>query len=154
MHVAWYSESRPFAVGYADGKLLIGSTEPLENGAIVVIDAHKVRSPRQRTYAQEFLLLRLMTMRTCKHALDDVWTLITTCSLSYLHIYETSSSNVALASHHNTCTSSFKNKVTKHEVKTQIKHKVPHEHRQLTDYIRSHVTIFTSTSCLAGSPSK
>ncbi|XP_056269201.1 probable E3 ubiquitin-protein ligase HERC1 isoform X3 [Pseudoliparis swirei] len=41
MHVAWYSESRPFAVGYADGKLLIGSTEPLENGAIVVIDAHK-----------------------------------------------------------------------------------------------------------------
>ncbi|XP_034385564.1 probable E3 ubiquitin-protein ligase HERC1 isoform X2 [Cyclopterus lumpus] len=41
MHVAWYSEDRPFAVGYADGKLLIGSTEPLEKDAIVVIDAHK-----------------------------------------------------------------------------------------------------------------
>ncbi|XP_068434962.1 probable E3 ubiquitin-protein ligase HERC1 isoform X7 [Clinocottus analis] len=41
MHIAWYSENRPFAVGYADGKLLIGSKEPLEKGAIVVIDAHK-----------------------------------------------------------------------------------------------------------------
>uniref|UniRef100_A0A667Y6L3 HECT-type E3 ubiquitin transferase n=1 Tax=Myripristis murdjan TaxID=586833 RepID=A0A667Y6L3_9TELE len=41
MHIAWYSEDRPFAVGYADGKLLIGSKEPLEKGAIVVIDAHK-----------------------------------------------------------------------------------------------------------------
>lgn len=42
MHIAWYSEDQPFAVGYADGKLLIGSKEPLEKGAIVVIDAHKV----------------------------------------------------------------------------------------------------------------
>ncbi|XP_066503891.1 probable E3 ubiquitin-protein ligase HERC1 isoform X4 [Hoplias malabaricus] len=41
MHIAWYSEDRPFAVGYADGKLLIGSKEPLENGSVVVIDAHK-----------------------------------------------------------------------------------------------------------------
>uniref|UniRef100_A0A3Q3XB61 HECT-type E3 ubiquitin transferase n=1 Tax=Mola mola TaxID=94237 RepID=A0A3Q3XB61_MOLML len=41
MHVAWYSEDKPFAVGYADGKLLIGSKEPLEKDAIVVIDAHK-----------------------------------------------------------------------------------------------------------------
>ncbi|XP_047218559.1 probable E3 ubiquitin-protein ligase HERC1 isoform X5 [Girardinichthys multiradiatus] len=41
MHIAWYREDRPFAVGYADGKLLIGSKEPLEKGAIVVIDAHK-----------------------------------------------------------------------------------------------------------------
>ncbi|KAJ3593562.1 hypothetical protein NHX12_005896, partial [Muraenolepis orangiensis] len=41
MHIAWSSEDRPFAVGYADGKLLIGSKEPLEKGAIVVIDAHK-----------------------------------------------------------------------------------------------------------------
>uniref|UniRef100_A0A8D2ZRX9 HECT-type E3 ubiquitin transferase n=1 Tax=Scophthalmus maximus TaxID=52904 RepID=A0A8D2ZRX9_SCOMX len=41
MHIAWYSEDKPFAVGYADGKLLIGSKEPLEKGAIVVIDAHK-----------------------------------------------------------------------------------------------------------------
>ncbi|XP_057693777.1 probable E3 ubiquitin-protein ligase HERC1 isoform X6 [Corythoichthys intestinalis] len=40
MNVAWYSEDKPFAVGYADGKLLIGSKEPLEQGAIVVIDAH------------------------------------------------------------------------------------------------------------------
>ncbi|KAM6980533.1 putative E3 ubiquitin-protein ligase HERC1 [Aplochiton taeniatus] len=41
MHIAWYSEDKPFAVGYADGKLLIGSKEPLDKGAIVVIDAHK-----------------------------------------------------------------------------------------------------------------
>ncbi|KAL4641964.1 putative E3 ubiquitin-protein ligase HERC1 isoform X1 [Arapaima gigas] len=41
MQIAWYSEDKPFAVGYADGKLLIGSKEPLEKGAIVVIDAHK-----------------------------------------------------------------------------------------------------------------
>ncbi|XP_077942009.1 putative E3 ubiquitin-protein ligase HERC1 isoform X9 [Gasterosteus aculeatus] len=41
MHIAWYSENKPFAVGYADGKLLIGSKEPLEKGAVVVIDAHK-----------------------------------------------------------------------------------------------------------------
>ncbi|XP_056876992.1 probable E3 ubiquitin-protein ligase HERC1 isoform X3 [Takifugu flavidus] len=39
--IAWYSEDKPFTVGYADGKLLIGSKEPLENGAIVVIDAHQ-----------------------------------------------------------------------------------------------------------------
>lgn len=44
MHIAWYSEDKPFAIGYADGKLLIGSKEPLEKGAIVVIDAHKVRA--------------------------------------------------------------------------------------------------------------
>ncbi|KAL1007751.1 hypothetical protein UPYG_G00091160 [Umbra pygmaea] len=41
MHIAWYSEDQPFAVGYADGKLLIGTREPLESGSIVVIDAHK-----------------------------------------------------------------------------------------------------------------
>ncbi|XP_029281086.1 probable E3 ubiquitin-protein ligase HERC1 [Cottoperca gobio] len=41
MHIAWYSEDKPFAVGYADGKLLIGTKQPLEKGAIVVIDAHK-----------------------------------------------------------------------------------------------------------------
>uniref|UniRef100_A0AAV2LT25 B30.2/SPRY domain-containing protein n=1 Tax=Knipowitschia caucasica TaxID=637954 RepID=A0AAV2LT25_KNICA len=42
MQIAWCSEDKPFAVGYADGKLLIGSKEPLEKEAIVVIDAHKV----------------------------------------------------------------------------------------------------------------
>uniref|UniRef100_A0A673N4A9 HECT-type E3 ubiquitin transferase n=1 Tax=Sinocyclocheilus rhinocerous TaxID=307959 RepID=A0A673N4A9_9TELE len=41
MQIAWYSEDRPFAVGYADGRLLIGSKEPSENGSVVVIDAHK-----------------------------------------------------------------------------------------------------------------
>lgn len=46
MHIAWFREDRPFAVGYADGKLLIGSKEPLEKGAIVVIDAHKVSRSR------------------------------------------------------------------------------------------------------------
>lgn len=47
MQIAWYSEDRPFAVGYADGKLLIGSKEPLENGSVVVIDAHKVHHNAQ-----------------------------------------------------------------------------------------------------------
>lgn len=53
MHIAWYSEDKPFAVGYADGKLLIGSKEPLEKGAIVVIDAHKVN----RVYAKQSLVI-------------------------------------------------------------------------------------------------
>ncbi len=43
MQIAWYSEDRPFAVGYTDGRLLIGSKEPSDNGSVVVIDAHKVR---------------------------------------------------------------------------------------------------------------
>ncbi|EPY81720.1 guanine nucleotide exchange factor p532 isoform 1-like protein [Camelus ferus] len=34
-------EDRPFAVGYFDGKLLLGTKEPLEKGGIVLIDAHK-----------------------------------------------------------------------------------------------------------------
>ncbi|XP_024118845.1 probable E3 ubiquitin-protein ligase HERC1 isoform X2 [Oryzias melastigma] len=41
MHIAWHSEDKPFAVGFADGKLLIGSKEPFEKGAIIVIDAHR-----------------------------------------------------------------------------------------------------------------
>ncbi|TRY89487.1 hypothetical protein DNTS_016060 [Danionella cerebrum] len=41
LQIAWYSEDRPFAVGYADGKLLIGSKEHSENERVVVIDAHK-----------------------------------------------------------------------------------------------------------------
>lgn len=44
VNIAWYSEDKPFTVGYADGKLLIGSKKPLENGAIVVIDAHQVNT--------------------------------------------------------------------------------------------------------------
>uniref|UniRef100_A0A8C6ERW4 HECT-type E3 ubiquitin transferase n=1 Tax=Marmota marmota marmota TaxID=9994 RepID=A0A8C6ERW4_MARMA len=39
--IAWFSEDRPFAVGYFDGKLLLGTKEPLEKGGIVLIDAHK-----------------------------------------------------------------------------------------------------------------
>lgn len=58
MHIAWYSEDKPFAVGYADGKLLIGSKEPLEKGAIVVIDAHKV------IYFDLFLLFPEVPLRT------------------------------------------------------------------------------------------
>lgn len=46
--IAWYSEDKPFTVGYADGKLLIGSKEPLENGAIVVIDAHQVNTHKNQ----------------------------------------------------------------------------------------------------------
>lgn len=40
--LAWFSEDKPFAVGYSDGKLLIGTKEPLEKGEIVLLDAHKV----------------------------------------------------------------------------------------------------------------
>ncbi|ELW71312.1 putative E3 ubiquitin-protein ligase HERC1 [Tupaia chinensis] len=39
--IAWFSEDRPFAVGYFDGKLLLGTKEPLDKGGIVLIDAHK-----------------------------------------------------------------------------------------------------------------
>lgn len=42
--IAWFSEDRPFAVGYFDGKLLLGTKEPLEKGGIVLIDAHKVNA--------------------------------------------------------------------------------------------------------------
>lgn len=42
--IAWFSEDRPFAVGYFDGKLLMGTKEPLEKGGIVLIDAHKVKT--------------------------------------------------------------------------------------------------------------
>lgn len=48
MTIAWYSEDKPFTVGYADGKLLVGSKEALENGAIVVIDAHQVNARNNR----------------------------------------------------------------------------------------------------------
>lgn len=61
MHIAWYSEDRPFAVGYADGKLLIGSKEPLEKGAVVVIDAHKVH----RTF-------RACVLLACRHDSDEI----------------------------------------------------------------------------------
>ncbi|XP_055971788.1 probable E3 ubiquitin-protein ligase HERC1 [Sorex fumeus] len=39
--IAWFSEDKPFAVGYFDGKLLLGTKEPLEKGGIILIDAHK-----------------------------------------------------------------------------------------------------------------
>ncbi|XP_025019967.1 probable E3 ubiquitin-protein ligase HERC1 isoform X1 [Python bivittatus] len=39
--LAWFSEDNPFAVGYVDGKLLIGTKEPRETGGIVLVDAHK-----------------------------------------------------------------------------------------------------------------
>ncbi|XP_041442593.1 probable E3 ubiquitin-protein ligase HERC1 isoform X2 [Xenopus laevis] len=39
--IAWYSEDRSFAVGYSDGKLLIGNRDIVEKGGVVIIDAHK-----------------------------------------------------------------------------------------------------------------
>lgn len=48
VNIAWSGEDKPFTVAYADGKLLVGSKEPLENGAIVVIDAHQVSTPQPR----------------------------------------------------------------------------------------------------------
>lgn len=41
--LAWFSEESPFAVGYVDGKLLIGTREARESGGIVLVDAHKVQ---------------------------------------------------------------------------------------------------------------
>ncbi|XP_053720543.1 probable E3 ubiquitin-protein ligase HERC1 isoform X1 [Synchiropus splendidus] len=41
MDIAWFCEDKPFAVGYSDGKILIGSRLPSEHGAVVVIDAHQ-----------------------------------------------------------------------------------------------------------------
>ncbi|XP_069758992.1 probable E3 ubiquitin-protein ligase HERC1 isoform X8 [Narcine bancroftii] len=41
MAIAWYTEDKPFAVGYADGKMLIGTKEPLEKRSVVMFDAHK-----------------------------------------------------------------------------------------------------------------
>ena len=61
MQIAWFSEDKPFAVGYADGKLLIGSKEPLEKGAIVVIDAHKVKK-REKISEATFLSPTLVSM--------------------------------------------------------------------------------------------
>lgn len=56
MNIAWHSEDKPFTVGYADGKLLIGSKKPSENGAIVVIDAHQVNSrPPKQTKSVVFV---------------------------------------------------------------------------------------------------
>lgn len=39
--IAWFSEEKPFAVGYFDGKLLLGTKEALDKGGMVLIDAHK-----------------------------------------------------------------------------------------------------------------
>ncbi|KAG8576379.1 hypothetical protein GDO81_009838 [Engystomops pustulosus] len=39
--IAWYSEDHPFAVGYADGKLLIASKEPTDKREVILIDSHK-----------------------------------------------------------------------------------------------------------------
>lgn len=41
--LAWFSEESAFAVGYVDGKLLIGLREARESGGIVLVDAHKVQ---------------------------------------------------------------------------------------------------------------
>ncbi|XP_066448386.1 probable E3 ubiquitin-protein ligase HERC1 isoform X1 [Eleutherodactylus coqui] len=38
--IAWFSEDHPFAIGYADGKLLIGNKEPIDK-EVFLIDAHK-----------------------------------------------------------------------------------------------------------------
>lgn len=44
--IAWFSEEKPFAVGYFDGKLLLGTKEALDKGGMVLIDAHKVTTVR------------------------------------------------------------------------------------------------------------
>ncbi|XP_030232116.1 probable E3 ubiquitin-protein ligase HERC1 isoform X5 [Gadus morhua] len=66
MQIAWFSEDKPFAVGYADGKLLIGSKEPLEKGAIVVIDAHKESITSMKWDASGRLLLTCAKEETVK----------------------------------------------------------------------------------------
>lgn len=57
VNIAWSSEDKPFTVAYADGKLLVGSKEPLENGAIVVIDAHQVSTPTPWTHHRPEVLV-------------------------------------------------------------------------------------------------
>ena len=54
--IAWFSEDRPFAVGYFDGKLLLGTKEPLEKGGIYLIDAHKVKHLYQMVTFYGFIL--------------------------------------------------------------------------------------------------
>ncbi|KAG2470375.1 HERC1 ligase, partial [Polypterus senegalus] len=84
--IAWYSEDQPFAVGYADGKLLIGAKEPLDKGAIVVIDAHKesITSLKWDPNGKNLLTCAKEEMvklwayaedRCCQNGLVCVWTI-------------------------------------------------------------------------------
>lgn len=61
--IAWFSEDRPFAVGYFDGKLLMGTKEPAEKGGVVLIDAHKVKAIFSMVAFLDFFIVVLFGSR-------------------------------------------------------------------------------------------
>ncbi|XP_038640315.1 probable E3 ubiquitin-protein ligase HERC1 isoform X8 [Scyliorhinus canicula] len=69
--IAWYSEDKPFAVGYADGKILIGTKEPLEKGTVVIIDAYK-----ESITCMKWDPLGLMLMTCAKENTVKVWSCV------------------------------------------------------------------------------
>ncbi|XP_041034512.1 probable E3 ubiquitin-protein ligase HERC1 isoform X1 [Carcharodon carcharias] len=70
MAIAWYSEDKPFAVGYADGKMLIGTKEPLEKGT-VIIDAFK-----ESITCMKWDPLGLMLMTCAKENTVKLWSCV------------------------------------------------------------------------------
>ncbi|XP_078055944.1 putative E3 ubiquitin-protein ligase HERC1 [Mustelus asterias] len=71
MAIAWYSEDKPFAVGYADGKILIGTKEPLEKGTVVIIEAYK-----ESITCMKWDPLGLMLMTCAKENTVKLWSCI------------------------------------------------------------------------------
>ncbi|GCB70606.1 hypothetical protein scyTo_0005723 [Scyliorhinus torazame] len=69
--IAWYSEDKPFAVGYADGKMLIGTKEPLEKGTVVLIDAYK-----ESITCMKWDPLGLMLMTCAKENTVKLWSCV------------------------------------------------------------------------------
>ncbi|XP_048472974.1 probable E3 ubiquitin-protein ligase HERC1 [Rhincodon typus] len=69
--IAWYTEDKPFAVGYADGKILIGTKEPLEKGTVVMIDAYK-----ESITCMKWDPLGMMLMTCAKESIVKLWSFI------------------------------------------------------------------------------
>ena len=88
--IAWFSEDRPFAVGYFDGKLLLGTKEPLEKGGIVLIDAHKVKHFYQMITFSLFYTVVLLDTSSSKNVFTSVTCdLIFCCYTKFLgHVYK------------------------------------------------------------------
>lgn len=88
--IAWFSEDRPFAVGYFDGKLLLGTKEPLEKGGIVLIDAHKVKHLYQMITFSYFILQYCLILVSQKMFFTSVTCdLIFCCYTKFLdHVYK------------------------------------------------------------------
>ncbi|XP_072409417.1 probable E3 ubiquitin-protein ligase HERC1 isoform X1 [Chiloscyllium punctatum] len=69
--IAWYTEDKPFAVGYADGKMLIGTKEPLEKGTVVMIEAFK-----ETITCMKWDPLGMMLMTCAKENTVKLWSFI------------------------------------------------------------------------------